>query len=240
MDLLPLLLITGGATALAVLSQLLTGFGFALVIVPILLLIAGPAEAVGMAVVLGLVMCAIMTWRDRQHVDRGKIAELLLGSLIGLPIGAAALAWLPDAALKWVIVASVSGALLVVVANLALRNRRSTTTAVGLLSGALLTSTGINGPPLVALLRANQYPPSRYRATLSAIFTVQNSVGAALLAGTGKLSLLFLAMLGVGLLAMPPAFWLGERLFHRIDAARLRQGIIGMLLLCLVSVLWFR
>ncbi len=240
MTLTTLLLVTFLATTLAVVSQLLTGFGFALVLIPLLMLVTTPAQAVGTGIVLGAIMCIAMVWRDRQHVDRVKLMEMLVGSLIGLPIGIAILAWLPPHWLKWAVVASVLGALLVVLANLTIRNRRSTTAGIGLLSGVLLTSTGVNGPPLVALLRANNYPPSTYRATLAAIFTVQNGVGSLLLFGTGKVNATMMAMVGAGVLAMPAAYWLGERLFHRIDARQLRWGIIAMLLICLGTVLAFR
>lgn len=235
-----LLLVTAGATLLATLSQLLTGFGFALVLVPMLLLVAAPAQAVGVSILLGTVLTLVMAWRDRQHVDRPKLLELLAGSVIGLPLGAVALHTLSDTTLKWIIVASVTGALLVVLANLVLRNRRTTTTLVGIVSGGLLTASGVNGPPLVALLRANQYPPSVYRATIAAIFAVQNVLAAALLAGTGQITSTILAMVGAGLVVVPGAYWLGERLFRHIDAVRLRRGIIAMLALCLLSVLWFR
>lgn len=238
--LLTLLAVTAVATLVATLSQLLTGFGFALVLVPALLLVTAPSQAIATSVLLGTAMTLAMTWRDWRHIDRAKLLELLAGSVIGLPLGVLALQILPDAALKWVIVVSVLGALFVVLANLSLRNRRSTTTAIGMLSGGLLTASGVNGPPLVALLRANQYPPSVYRATLAGIFSVQNTIAAALLAGTGHVTGPVLAMTAAGLVVIPAGYWLGERMFRRVNAARLRQGIIVMLLICLVSVLWLR
>lgn len=235
---LPLLVVAAGASLLGTLSQLLTGFGFAMVVVPMLLLVASPAQAVSVSIMLGCVTCLIMVWRDRQHVDRNKFKELLLGSVIGLPLGAAALRLLPDHVLKWIIVGSVLGALLVVAANLSLRNRRSTSTAIGLLSGSLLTISGVNGPPLVALLRANNYSPSVYRATIAAIFSIQNVIGVGLLIGTAQVTTTVLAMFATGLAVMPAGYWLGERLFQRINAQQLRKGIILMMLICLVTVLW--
>lgn len=235
-----LLLITFLATTLAVVSQLLTGFGFALVLLPLLMLVISPAQAVGTTIVLGAILCIAMVWRDRHHVDRVKLMEMLVGSLVGLPLGIAIVALVPPPWLKWMVVGSVLAALLVVLVNLTIRNRRSTTAGVGLLSGVLLTSTGVNGPPLVALLRANNYPPSVYRATLAAIFTVQNGVGSLLLFGAGRVDATMMTMIGAGVLAMPAAYWLGERLFHRINAVQLRWGIIVMLVICLGTVLAFR
>lgn len=235
-----LLIVAAGASLLGTLSQLLTGFGFAMVVVPMLLLVASPTQAVSVSILLGTLICLTMAWRDRQHIDRAKLKELLLGSLIGLPLGAAALRLLPETVLKWVIVASVLGALMVVVANLSLRNRRSTSTAIGILSGSLLTISGVNGPPLVALLRANQYSPSVYRATIAAIFAVQNVIGVGLLMGTAQITPTVLAMFTAGLIMLPLGYWLGDRLFQRINAKQLRKGIIIMMLLCLATVLWLR
>src|SRR5690606_6428490 len=124
-------------------------------------------------------------------------------------------------------------ALVIVAVNVTFRANRWFTMIAGLLSGTLLTSTGLNGPPLVVLIRAANYSVRQYRATLAAIFFVHGWAGIALLAGAGKINTGILSLAAVGVLIIPIGFVVGERLFKHIDARRLRLGITLMLTLCI-------
>ncbi len=222
---------------LAVVSQLLTGFGFAMVLIPLLMLVTGPAEAVVASNVMGTVLSTYLLFHDRAYVDRHKALSLLGWSAVGLPLGVAALSWLPAPVLKWVIVCVVLGALCIVALNMALPNNRATTAVAGLLSGSLFTSTGVNGPPLVAYIRANNYSVREYRGTLTAVFCAQGWLGLAMLAVAGKIGSGALGPALIGLIIMPVGFLVGHRLFRHIDAHKLRIGISLMLVLAVVSVI---
>jgi len=76
----------------------------------------------------------------------------------------------------------------------------------------------------------------QYRATLAAVFTVQCLAGLLLLLADGRLQLAVFLYAGMGALMLPLGYFVGERLFRYIDAARLTRGIILMLLLCMVFV----
>ncbi len=57
----------------------------------------------------------------------------------------------------------------------------------GVLSGALLTSTGMNGPPVVLMMQALRLPPRPFRATLQVIFFGQDAAAVAAFAVLGYL-----------------------------------------------------
>lgn len=231
-------IIIAGSVFLAVVSQLLTGFGFAMVLIPLLMLVIGPAEAVVATNIMGSALSACLVFHDRKFIDKTKAFSLLGWSLIGLPLGVLAIAWLAPEALKWIILTVVLSALAVVALNLSLPNTRWITAFVGVLSGSLLTSTGVNGPPLVALVRANNYSVRQYRGTLTAIFFVQGWLGVVMLAMAGKVGTAALAPAAVGLLMMPLGFYTGHRLFRHIDARKLRIGISIMLGFTVISVMF--
>lgn len=233
------LLLACAAVFLAVVSQLLTGFGFAMVLIPLLMLRIPPAEAVMVSAMLGAVLTLIQAIRDREHIDRPMASSLLTWSLIGLPIGVLVLKWLPAAILKWVVILAVFAALYVVVRGLAIPRSRLSSALTGLISGTLLTSTGINGPPVVAFVRTLPGTVRQYRATIATIFCVQGWLGVFLFAVSGQLERHTLGLAGVGLLVMPVGIFVGEHLFQYVNPQRLRWGIIGMLVLCL-GFLMFR
>ncbi len=224
------------AVFLAVISQLITGFGFAMVLVPLLMLSVGAADAVVTTALLGAVLTSFQTLRDRQHIDRRRALTLLLWSLAGLPLGVLALNYLSAETLKWTVVGAVIIALLIVMTGVSLKSGRFNSALAGVSSGTLLTSTGINGPPLVALIRSSQKSVLQYRSTLAAVFCGQGWLGLAMLAGAGKVNATTLSLSGAGLLAMPLGIVVGERLFKHVDAERMRLGIIIMLMLCLAVV----
>lgn len=233
----PFTLVLGAsAIFIAVISQLLTGFGFAMVLVPLLMLSLGPADAVVITTLLGAVLTTFLVVRDRQHIDRRRAATLLAWSLAGLPLGVLALDSLAAATLKWSVVGVVAASLLIVLSGVSLRSGRLNSAFAGISSGTLLTSTGINGPPLVALVRSSQKSVLQYRSTLAAVFCGQGWLGFSMFAMTGKLNTVTLSLSGVGLLAMPLGILVGERLFKHVDAGRLRIGIIVMLILSLLAV----
>lgn len=232
------LLLGGLAVLLAVVSQLLTGFGFAMVLVPLLLLMVDPADAVVATALLGTLLTTLQTLRDRSHVDRSMAAGLMGWSLIGLPLGVLAMGIIPAEALKWAVVGVVLLALYIIMRDVAFSNTRANSAMAGLASGALLTSTGINGPPLVALVRSSQDSVLRYRATLAAVFCGQGWLGLGMFAMAGRINATTLSLLAAGLVALPVGMLIGERLFRHVDARRLRRGIVAMLLLSLAFVVF--
>lgn len=235
----PLFLLLGGlAVLLAVVSQLLTGFGFAMVLVPLLLLMVDPADAVVTTALLGTLLTTLQTFRDRSHVDRPMATSLMAWSLAGLPLGVLAMSVLSDENLKWTVVGVVLLALYVILRDVAFPRSRTSSALAGLSSGALLTSTGINGPPLVALVRSNQDSVLRYRATLAAVFCGQGWLGLGMFAMAGRVNAAALSLASAGLLALPVGILIGERLFKYVDARRLRRGIVAMLLLSLAFVVF--
>jgi uncharacterized membrane protein YfcA len=225
------------AAFLATVAQLVSGFGFNLTLVPLLLVVLAPADAVVVASLLSGAVTAVLAFRERAQVAWDHARWLIAGACVGVPIGLHVLSSLAPRALTWLIVVVVLGSLAVVLTRVTLRGGRPATVLAGALSGALLTSTAMNGPPLVAVLRAAGLPDRQYRATLALLLSAGSWVGFASFVAVGRVNAMALAAIAAGAVGLPIGYAVGERLFARMDAQMLRRAIIAMLLACLVTVL---
>lgn len=233
---MPDLLLLGATAAIfvvAALAQAVTGFGSALVAVPLLALVADPVTAVVVATTVSLVLSSGAACRERDHVDGRQARILTLTGVLAMPAGLLALQLL-DASLLTAGIAAVMLVMVVLVASGARVPERGLPVA-GLASGALLTSTGMNGPPLVMALVASE--PVRYRATLQAVFAGQDLVAVAAFLVLGLLDGGTALLVAAGVLGLPLGWRVGDVVFHRIPASRLRHVVVVGLVLTAVSML---
>ena len=71
----------------AAFAQSVSGFGSALVAIPLLSVLAGPRTAVVTITALSVAMTTLATVRERRHVERRVAATLALTGLLGMPVG---------------------------------------------------------------------------------------------------------------------------------------------------------
>jgi len=160
--------------------QAATGFGFGLVAAPLLYAAAGPPEAVGLLVVLGLEvnLLTLGTERRRPQPLMPDTALLLAWAVPGLALGIYALRSLDAATLQVALTVGVFATLAVrryaarrsAEAQLEPHLPRGALPVTGVTSGALAVSTSTSGPPLVLYLLARGARPGQTRDTLTASF----------------------------------------------------------------------
>ncbi len=85
----PLTVIIGGLLVifLAGMTQGLTGFGFALVSVPIMIILLSPKVVVPIIVIHSFVINLIILFEARKWVDLKRIWPLMIAGITGIPIG---------------------------------------------------------------------------------------------------------------------------------------------------------
>ena len=223
---------------LAAAAQAVTGFGMALVAVPLTALVVDPVTAVVATTVVGLVLTSMASWRERRHVE-GRVAwRMTFAAVFGMPAGLLLLAGLDERSLQLII----GGGLLVMVLLLVARVRFPTGNGAqygsGLLSGALLTSTGLNGPPVVLTLQGLDLPPHRFRGTLQVVFCAQDLVAVAAFVALGHVDRLTATVALAGILGVPVGWWLGDRVFGWLPAARFRAVVPSTLGVTALVSLW--
>lgn len=239
------------AAALAVLVggivQSGVGFGFSLVVAPALAAIHDPRLAVPTAAVLALVVNGLTLSAERRpsQVRRRTAVLLVAGSLPGMVAGAVVLTRAPDDALRVLIGAVVLAA---VVARVLQDRRRAAVAdpggpaeggsradlAVGALSGALATSTGVNGPPLVLRMLHLRVAPHELRDTLAAVYLAAGVLTLGVLAVGGALDLVPAA--GLLVVAAAAGQGLGRGVFARI-AGRHEQAVLVVLTVTALAAL---
>lgn len=226
-----LLIAAFGVVLLGAFAQSVSGFGFALVTVPLLAMVVDPATAVVIAAVTGIGLSLAVAVRERRHVRWPVAGALSATALFGVPIGLLVLVTLPQRSLSVLIALVVLGCVALVWSGARIRTGRVGIGAVGVLVGVLTTATGTNGPPLVAVFHCLGYDPRTLRATLAAVFSGAGLIGLAGFAVAGRIDAEVLRLSLAALPAVPLGWWLGNLLFDRISPAVFRRiilvGLVG-------------
>ncbi len=156
----------------AAVAQSLTGFGFALVLVPLLSLVWDPQSVVVVSTILNGLLSISITIQLRRHIVLSRVGLLLAGSVVGLPLGLVVLVTLDPGPLRLLIgfLVVLFGLLIYFGAVRPLKARGWQLIATGLLSGVLQSSTSMGGPPAVLYLMSQRYGKLVVRSTLLGFF----------------------------------------------------------------------
>ncbi len=228
---------TAGIFLTAAAIQSVTGFGFALVAVPLLALLLDPAPAVVSTTVVSLLISAAVIREDRHHIRWRDAGVVSVAGLAAMPLGLWVLTAVSAQALTaWIAVVLLLSTALVA-RGLQLPSGRATEVAVGATSGVLLTSTGMNGPPLVVAFQAQRMPPRPFRGTLSAVFLVEGVAAVALLGIGGQLTSTALTAAAVGIPMLVVGWLVGNRWFHKLDPEIFRAFVLWLLVASAVVAL---
>jgi uncharacterized membrane protein YfcA len=183
------LIVVAVAIFIAAFVQMLAGFGFALLAMPIMTLAIPVEQAVVVVSILGLATTAWQTLHLRRDADTRLVKRLTGFALLGMPLGLVVLNVVDDQVLRIVLGVSVLIATALLVRRLSLAHVGLGLDATcGFLSGVLNTSLGTNGPPLVFDLQARGLDAPRFRATISTVFVFSNIVALTLFAIDGKIT----------------------------------------------------
>ncbi len=182
----------GGITLLASTAQSATGFGFAIIAVPLYLLVLNSLAAVQVAILVTPVISLVVVPRLLPALQRGLLARIVAGTMLGLPLGMVVYA---QAGLFWIKVAV--GVLITLFALLFFLAERLPAlgigsggagtadggrpgagagrpglgaVAVGLVSGTMTTSLGMPGPVLVLYFSRLALEMNAVRATIMSSF----------------------------------------------------------------------
>lgn len=233
------LVVIGIAVLVASFAQIIAGFGFALLCMPIMTLAIDVREAVVVSTLVGMVSISWQAWVLRRDAEPKVSARLCAGAIAGMPVGLVVLLVLSDRALRLtlglaVIVATV---MLIRQVNLAHVGAPLDVTA-GFLSGVLNTSLSTNGPPLVFALQARQFEADVFRGTLVRVFAVSNVVTLALFAASGTLTVDGAVAAAVALPAWGVGTALGWPIRSRISGEPFRRLVIVLLFAVGVVAIW--
>jgi uncharacterized membrane protein YfcA len=143
----------------------ITGFGFALLAIPLLSIILPLSLLVPSMVLFNLITSIIVLFNLKEKIKGYYIVPMIIASLAGIPLGIYLLTYLNPSALKIVTslaiimfsIRMLSGV------KLAKRNIHKPIVFAGFLSGVLTSSISIGGPPLAIALDKKGYSKEMFR-----------------------------------------------------------------------------
>lgn len=221
-----------GVVLVAGTAQTVTGFGFALVAVPLLVLALPPEEAVVLTALVAMVNAVLVARGVWTDVPWRTVGWLIAGSIAGMPLGLVVLVLAPEDALRLLVaVASVLMALALLSGLSFGRRGMGGELAAGAMSGVLNTSTGMNGPPIVLYLTDQRLTPPSFRGALSTFFFAGNALSLVLFASAGIMTRTPVVLAAVALPALLPATMLGHALLGRLSQEAFRYLVLVLLVL---------
>ncbi len=191
------------------------GFGSAMIIMPVAASVLSPVEAILFMTAAELIG-PLPNLPDalREGAPR-EVGRLMLGVLIGMPLGLWWLSMLSPEGFGWIVSGVVLGLLVLLLAGWRYHGPLGAklVTATGALGGFMTGFAGIAGPPVILLYMASRRPAAVIRANFLLYLLGIDLMLFAMLAATGQV---VWGVLVLGLLAAVPnliANIIGARLF---------------------------
>lgn len=237
----PTLLATAFIVLLAYSVYGLTGFGAAIVGIPLLAHFYPLRFAVPMMLVFDLCAGLMFGLRDRKQVSRPELLWLAPFVLMGMALGIVLLINVNE---RWLLMVLGTFVLVYAVRNLLKKNAtqpisRRWALPAGVIGGSLTSMFGTGGPIYVLYLAGRITDVSVLRASLGVLIFSTALVRLGLFTGSGfynqpSLLPLAFALAPLGFLG----YWLGSRLHARLPAKRASQAVWLLLIGGGASLLW--
>lgn len=233
-EILWICLVVAGASA----TQAISGFGFALIAVPLLSLFIDPQVAVVLATVVGAFSSTFQAIADRRHANRKLVQRLAISAYIGMPFGLLVFIVVSESVLRFIV------GIVVLVAAIALmrgfsiaQTNRKLDWIMGWASGVLATSTSTNGPPLVFLLQAKKLSPESFRASINIVFSLTSFGAIILFAVSGNITSDDFAGIAISVPLLLLGLAIGFKVRRRINAEQFRILVFVLLIVSALSAL---
>ena len=240
-------LFTGGGLAPSVLAASLlaglvrgyTGFGAAMVFMPIASTSLGPKAAIAVLWLVDAVMQLPMVGKARKLAGYRDIALLLPGALVGAPVGALILSQSDPLALRWALCVLILCAVAVMASGWRYEGEpaRRATLGIGLVSGLFSGAVSLGGMPIALFWLAGRGSNAAVRASIVMLFLFTGVITGLSYAAVGAFTaevwpaaLVALPLYGAGLLA-------GSALFERAGNRAFRPVAFAVILFAAISSL---
>jgi uncharacterized membrane protein YfcA len=214
-----------GSALIAGLARGFSGFGGALIFVPLASSVVGPRLAAPLLLIVDAVAASSLIPNAWRNAARREVGTMAAGALVGVPLGALLLAMADPLALRWGLASMVAVSLVVLVSGWRYRGRRTkpVTVGVGLVAGLLSGSIQVGGPPVIAYWLSSPLGPHIVRANFVLYFAISGLLsGVAYVAG----GVLTHAALVLALLVAPAyglGIYLGSRMFGLASETTFRR-----------------
>ncbi|MGZ3411985.1 MAG: sulfite exporter TauE/SafE family protein [Xanthobacteraceae bacterium] len=206
------------ALGIGVLSGLVrgfSGFGSALIYVPLMAALYGPREAAATLVLMDFTSALLPAIEARRQCNWAELIPIGIASVVCIPLGTALLLVLDPAILRWAISATVLGLLGVLLSGWRYRGDppMAAKVAVGAVAGIGTGAMEVGGPPLIVYWLSTAVPVVM-RANLLVYFEIS---GAALIISYIVQGVFDARIIALALIVGPTfgiALWIGTYFFR--------------------------
>ena len=229
-----------GIAFLAAGCQSLTGFGSALVAVPLLSLYLDAKLAVVISTFLSTIVSTPLLFEVRRQVRMAKVAPLAMGGVLGVPVGLLILKEADAGVLKVLVAAVVilASALLFLAPRLTLGGRNLLSALVtGALSGLLRASTSMAGPPVVLYTLSHEREIEEFRSTVLGAFLFTGVLTVPGLIVADLISRDALIATAVAIPGLALGLLVGTLLRSRVQPKLFRSLVLAVLVITSVGVI---
>ncbi|OGU58217.1 MAG: hypothetical protein A2V66_01455 [Ignavibacteria bacterium RBG_13_36_8] len=224
---------------LASFIQGFTGFGFAIISIPLLSLIINIKEAIPLAALAGLIINIFLLAQLNKHIKFSELKSLLIGSFIGIPIGAYFLTEADPKLIKIIL-----GLIILVFVFFSLTKIIKRTELnlkwgylFGTISGVLGGAFNTNGPPILIYFYLKGWDKFKQKASITGFFVVTSIIIVSTHALTGITTAAVLSKFLVSLPAVFIGMFIGSRFFIKISTDTFNRVILyGLILIAIFMI----
>jgi uncharacterized protein len=201
-----------------------SGFGSALIFMPLASSIAGPQLVAALLLIIDFVAALPLLPNAWQKADRKATAVMAAGALVGVPIGTYLLTRLEPVTTRWIISCFVAALLVLLLSGWRYRGKEYAAVSVGVggLAGFCSGLAQTGGPPIVGYWLGRPIPSMIARANILLFFGFSDFFSAVAYAAAGlinadaiKFSLVVGPVYAIGV-------WFGASLFGKASESMFR------------------
>ncbi|MGE0288570.1 MAG: sulfite exporter TauE/SafE family protein [Bradyrhizobium sp.] len=201
-----------------------SGFGSALIFMPLASSIAAPKLVAALLLIIDLVAAAPLLPNAWKQADRKATAVMAAGALIGVPIGTYLLTRLDPVITRWIISGFVAALLVLLLSGWRYRGKEYASISVGIggLAGFCSGLAQTGGPPIVGYWLGRPIPSAIARANILLFFGASDFFSTVAYAASGLINadaLKFALVVGP---VYAVGVWFGASLFGRASEAVFR------------------
>jgi uncharacterized membrane protein YfcA len=200
-------------------TQGFSGFGFALVSIPLLSLVVDIKYAIPLGALCGLVVNIVLAVKLKDHIKYFELKNIIMGSVIGIPIGVFVLSYADQYLLKMILGIFVLIFVIITVTEVIKPKNISSKWGylAGLLSGLFGGAFNTNGPPVLIYFYLRGWDKLKFKGQITGFFIITSTiiVISHFAAGitTTKIFIDFLYLLPAVLIGI----FLGTKLFNKVS-----------------------
>lgn len=216
----------------AAFAQSLTGFGFALIMMPLVTVVLGVRTAAPVVALAALTVYSVNLVRYRRSINVSEVLRLGVASAAGVPVGIWVLANADEK-----VVMRILGLILVAYASYSLLQPKARRVLprgwgypAGFLAGCFGGAYNTPGPPVIVYGSMRQWPRDEFRAVLQALFFLNGILVVASHALAEHLTKQVLVYYLYAVPALVVGILAGSVVDPRIDQNQFRRIVTAMIL----------